>query len=34
MRVPVAGLAYTGRAIIIGTLQNLLDVRSENRLRS
>jgi hypothetical protein len=34
MRMLVAGLAYTGRAIIIGTLQNLLDIRSESRLHS
>lgn len=34
MRMLVVGLAYTGRAIIIGTLQNLLDIRSESRLRS
>jgi 14-3-3 protein epsilon len=34
MRMLVAGLAYSGRAIIIGTLQNLLDIRSESRLRS
>jgi len=27
-------LAYTGRAIIIGTLLNLLDARSERRLRN
>lgn len=30
----LVGLAYTGRAIIIDTLLNLLDVRSESRLRS
>jgi hypothetical protein len=30
----LVGLACTGRAIIIGTLLNLLDVRSESRLRS
>jgi hypothetical protein len=34
MRVLVAGLAYTGRAIIIATLLNLLDIMSESRLRS
>ena len=34
MRVLVVGLAYTGRAIIIGTLLNLLDIMSESRLRS
>jgi len=34
MRILVAGLAYTGRAIIIDTSLNLLDIRSESRLRS
>jgi hypothetical protein len=34
MRMLVVGLVYTGRAIIIGTLPNLLDNRSESMLRS
>jgi len=32
--MPAAGLVDTGRAIIIGTLLNLLDIMSESRLRS
>jgi hypothetical protein len=34
MRMLAAGLVYTGRAIIIGTLLNSLGMRSESRLRS